>query len=232
MKQVVTDIFISEGLRSANVYLIRSSGGLTLVDTGMKGEADEIAAQIQGKGFTLEEVRNIVLTHGHGDHAGNAADLSERTEASILAHEAEAPFLDHTRPMPEPTMMRIMNKLGGSAFDYEPIKLMRRLKDEDRIRFLNGWHILHTPGHTPGSICLYEQDRHILICGDTLFNKNPVTGKTGVSASFPVLTQDKNKLVESLKRLSTLTIDVICFGHGDPLILKDCQEQIKALLIV
>jgi len=231
MKQVVTDIFISEGLQSANVYLIRSSGGLTLVDTGMKGEADEIAIQIQGRGFTLNEVRNIVLTHGHGDHAGNAAELSERTEASVLAHEAEAPFIEHTRSMPEPAMLRIMNKLGGSAFDYAPAKLGRRLKNEDRIRFLNGWRIMHMPGHTPGSICLYEQDRHILICGDTLFNKNPVTNKVGLSPSFPVLTWDKNKLQESLQKLSALTIDVICFGHGDPIIMKDSQDQIKALIV-
>jgi glyoxylase-like metal-dependent hydrolase (beta-lactamase superfamily II) len=230
MKQVVTDIFISEGLRSANVYLIRSGGGLTLVDTGMKGEADEIAIQIQGKGFVLNEVRNIVLTHAHGDHAGNAADLAERMGASVLAHEAEAPFIEQTSELPEPAMMKIVNRLGGSAFDYTPVKLMRRLKDEDRVRFLNGWRILHTPGHTPGSICLYEQDRHILICGDTLFNKNPVTNKMGLQPSYPVLTWDKNKLQASLQKLSTLTIDVLCFGHGDPLIQKDCQEQIKALI--
>jgi glyoxylase-like metal-dependent hydrolase (beta-lactamase superfamily II) len=115
MKQAVLDVFISEGLRSANVYLIRSSSGLTLVDTGMKDEADEIALQIQGRGFTLNEVRNIVLTHGHGDHAGSAAELSERTGAFVLAHEAEAPFIDGTRTMPEPTMLRIMNRLGGSS---------------------------------------------------------------------------------------------------------------------
>jgi len=231
MKQVVTDIFIFEGLRNANTYLIRSSGGLTLVDTGTKGDTDEIVAQIQGKGFTLEEVRNIVLTHGHGDHAGNAAELSERTGASVLAHEAEAPFIERTQSMPEPAMLRIMSKLGGSAFEYPPAKLMRRLKDEDRIRFLNGWRILHTPGHTPGSICLYEQDRHILICGDMLFNKNPVTNKLGLQPSFPVLTWDKNKLLESLQKLSKLTIDVICFGHGEPLIQKDAQEQIKVLVV-
>jgi glyoxylase-like metal-dependent hydrolase (beta-lactamase superfamily II) len=231
MKQAVLDVFISEGLRSANVYLIRSSSGLTLVDTGMKDEADEIALQIQGRGFTLSEVRNIVLTHGHGDHAGSAAELSERTGAFVLAHEAEAPFIDGTRTMPEPTMLRIMNRLGGSVFEFKPAKIGRHLKDEDRVRFLYGWRVLHTPGHTPGSICLYEQDRHILICGDTLFNKNPVTGKVGFQPSFPVLTYDKDQLRESLRRLSTLTIDVICFGHGDPLIMKDCQEQIKELIV-
>lgn len=231
MKQAVMDVFISEGLRSTNVYLIRSSGGLTLVDTGMKDEADEIALQIQDKGFILNEVRNIVLTHGHGDHAGSAADIAERTGAFILAHDAEAPYIERASPMPEPAMLKIANKLGGPALEFKPAKVGRHLRDDDRIRFLYGWRTLHTPGHTPGSICLYEQDRHILICGDTLFNRNPVTGKMGLAPSFPMLTWNKEKLKESLEKLSALTIDVILFGHGDPLIMKDAQEQIKELAV-
>ena len=230
MKQVVSDIFLPRRLHGANVYIIRSSGGYTLVDTGVKGEADEIISQIENQGFSLKEIRTIVLTHAHGDHAGNAAVLSERTGASVLAHEADAPFIERTRTVPKPAMLRFMNKLGGAAFDYPATKLMRRLKDEDRIRFLNGWRVLHTPGHTPGGICLYEQDRHILICGDTLYNKNPVTNKVGLSPSFSALTWDKDKLMESLQKISRLRIDVICFGHGDPLIMKDCQEQIKTLI--
>jgi glyoxylase-like metal-dependent hydrolase (beta-lactamase superfamily II) len=231
MDQFVPDVYLIEGLRSANVYAISSDSWLTLVDTGLKNEADKITAQLQGGGFSLSKIRNIVLTHAHGDHTGSAAELARRSGANILAHDVEADYIEQTRPMPSPPgSMRLFGWLTRRFFKSEPCKVDRRLQNDDILRFLPGWHVLHTPGHTPGSICLYESQRRILICGDTLFHKSPMTGKPGLRPSPPFLTLDKIRLQESLKKLAALPADVICFGHGEPIIMKDAQEQIGALL--
>jgi glyoxylase-like metal-dependent hydrolase (beta-lactamase superfamily II) len=231
MNQVVPDVYLIEGLRSANVYALVSDGWLTLVDSGLKNEADKIAGQLQEGGFALSKVRNIVLTHAHGDHTGSAAELAKRSGANVMAHESDADFIEQTRRMPSPPgLMRLVNWLSGSFFKSKPCRVDRRLVEGDTLRALSSWQVLHTPGHTPGSICLYESQQRILICGDTLFHKNPMTGKAGLQPSLSFLTLDKAQLRDSLRKLSALPVDVICFGHGEVLVMKDAQKQIEALL--
>jgi glyoxylase-like metal-dependent hydrolase (beta-lactamase superfamily II) len=105
----------------------------------------------------------------------------------------------------------------------------RPLDDGEVIEPLGEMHVIHTPGHTPGSICLYQPQRRILFCGDALFNANPVTGRPKLQLPGPSVNVDSAQARQSVRKLSELPVDVLCPGHGEP-ILDGAGEQIRALL--
>jgi len=85
------------------------------------------------------------------------------------------------------------------------------VKDSDLLPYSGGVHIVHTPGHTPGSICLFLPKSRVLIAGDTIINN-----KDRLSRPIP-LRSNRDEAEESLKKLAHLDFDVCCFGHGPPL---------------
>jgi glyoxylase-like metal-dependent hydrolase (beta-lactamase superfamily II) len=155
MRQIVPNVYMMENLSVSNVYLIVSSRGLFLVDSGLPGEADQIVDQMQEKAYALSDLRIIVLTHAHGDHAGNAAALAARSGAQVLAHVNEPSYVEQD----ESTM---------STTPARSCQVDRILQDGDVIEALGGLRVIHSPGHTSGSICLYRPERQILFCGDVL----------------------------------------------------------------
>ena len=232
MQLVVSDVYLMEGLRGANVYLLNSGNSLTLVDSGLGREADLIIAQIQDAGYALSSLHTIVLTHAHGDHTGGAAELARCTGARVLTHREEAPYIEMTKPLPTASLFqRVMLWLGDKIMlKNSPCRVDRHLEDGDTVEALGGMQVIHTPGHTPGSICLYHAERKILFCGDALFNANPMTGKPGFRLPVPVATLDNTQARDSVERLSNLAVEVLCCGHGEP-ILEKAGEKIKALLM-
>ena len=81
LRQVVSNVYSIEGLRGANVYLLVSDKGLTLVDSGLAADVERIAAQLLEAGYALSDLHSIVLTHAHGDHTGGAVELARRSGA-------------------------------------------------------------------------------------------------------------------------------------------------------
>jgi glyoxylase-like metal-dependent hydrolase (beta-lactamase superfamily II) len=233
MRQIIPDVYLIEDLRSdsGNVYLLVSGEGLTLVDSGLAGAADQIVAQLQEAGYAISELRAIVLTHAHGDHMGSVAELARRSGAQVLAHQDEMPYIEQAKTMPGASpFQRLMNWLGDrTILKRSPCKVSRPLQDGDVIEALGGLQVIHTPGHTPGSIALYQPERRILFCGDIFFNKNPMTGKEGLQLSLPLFTLDVAQVRESVRRLATLPVEVLCFGHGEP-IVEGAGERMQALL--
>lgn len=220
-----------EGLRSANVYLLVSDEGLTMVDSGLAGEAGHIVAQIEGAGYPLQALRSIVLTHWHGDHTGNAAELARRSGAQVVAHREEAPLIDNSQPLPSSSFgQRLLNVLGDHVLlRRAPCTVDRPVEDGDVLDALGGIRVLHTPGHSPGSICLYHPERQILFCGDVLFNEHPISGKRGLGRHMRALTLDNAQARDAVAKLPAEALEVLCCGHGEP-ILTGAGEQIQELL--
>jgi len=233
MRQIVPDIYMVEGLRadSGNVYLLVSGEGLTLVDSGLAGAADQIEAQLREGGYRLSDVRAIVLTHAHADHMGSVAELARRSGAQVLAHQEEIPYIEQAKSMPGASpFQRLMNWLSDrTIMKRSPCKVSRPLQDREVIEAPGGLQVLHAPGHTPGSIALYQPERRILFCGDVFFNKNPMTGKEGLQLSLPLFTLDMRQARESARKLAALPVEVLCFGHGEP-ISEGANEKTWALL--
>jgi glyoxylase-like metal-dependent hydrolase (beta-lactamase superfamily II) len=231
MHEVTTGILRINGLRAANVYVIVSAEGLTLVDTGLAHEAERILSQLKAAGHEPSAVRNIILTHAHDDHAGGAASIAGLTGARVLAHREEIPFIEQTIPRrPKSRLLGIFSRITGRMMPRSaPCGVDVALEDGGAIEGADGYRVVHTPGHTPGSLCLYHPGRRILFCGDALFNRHPITGRRGLREPIRMFTADPEKARDSIRKLSKLNVEQLFCGHGEP-ILVDAGRQIENLL--
>jgi glyoxylase-like metal-dependent hydrolase (beta-lactamase superfamily II) len=231
VRQVVPHVYLMEGLRGGNVYLLLSGRRLTLVDSGIAGDAARIVAQLQRAGYALSQLDSIVLTHVHGDHTGSAAELADRSGARVLAHRDEVPYIEQTKSLPAASFVQRLLYWLSRRILFRPSfwKVDRPVEDGDEIEALGGMRVIHTPGHTPGSMCLYQPERRILFCGDALFNENPITGRRGLRLPIRLVTLDNAQARDSVGKLSMLAVQVLCCGHGEP-ILAGANEKMKALL--
>jgi glyoxylase-like metal-dependent hydrolase (beta-lactamase superfamily II) len=231
MLEIVPKIYLIENLRGGNVYLVTEGSDFLLIDTGLSSDFNEIQNQIKGAGFRLNDLKYILLTHTHGDHAGNAARLVEQSNAVVCAHALEVPYIEGTAALPARSRFRRFFMQFGEKvlFKHPYVKVSQVLEDEEAIHFGEKLEVIHTPGHTPGSISLFQREQHVLFCGDIFFNQNPLTRKSKLQLAPPMLTLDAAQLLDSVRKLLTYPFEIICFGHGQP-IMDQAQERISGLL--
>lgn len=187
---------LNVGWNGTNCYIIYDigSGEASVIDPG--GEAGRIIAFINEKKL---KVKNIFLTHGHFDHILGVQQLKEATGARLVVHEADAVCLRDTHAA-------LYNSLMPEPFRVAKPDIL--LKGGERT-LVNGVEMLfvHTPGHSPGSMCLFMSN--VLFSGDTLF------ADTIGRSDFP--TSDPAALAESLRNLYALNRDFVVYpGHGEP----------------
>lgn len=141
-----------------------------------------------------KDLEYIILTHFHEDHTLVTPIIKKETNAEVLIHELDAGFLDFK---PDRKLK------GGEILNLGDCELK----------------VIHTPGHTPGSICLYEEKSKVLFSGDTIFPNGGV-GRTDL------LGGNTQQLIESVERLCELDVKVLYPGH-DEVTDKNVNEQIK-----
>jgi glyoxylase-like metal-dependent hydrolase (beta-lactamase superfamily II) len=168
-----------------SAYILVRGGEAAIVDTGVGGSADDIEASLAALGLEWSAVGSLILTHRHDDHAGSATEVLERA--------AEAMGYAGAEDIPAITVPRPLNPVG----------------DGDRVFDLE---IVTAPGHTAGSICVFDPVGGILVAGDAL----------GTDAGAPTLpgaqfSDDMDEARRSVAKLGALTFETLLVGHGDPI---------------
>ena len=217
--EIIPNVHRIPGVSGVNVYLLLGRT-LTLVDTGMPGSAEAILDYVRGLGRTLADLTRIVITHHHVDHVGSLAALKEWTQALALAHPADAPYIAGERPRRKRLFSPRMPLLSSS--ELVPVDVP--MEDGHALDVLCGATVVHVPGHTPGSVALHFPVERLLIAGDAI-------DRRGNRLSTPVepFTDDIEQAIASIRRLATLDFDVLCPGHGDPIIGR-AAEQVREML--
>lgn len=150
--------------RSVNLFLLLGEQ-ITLIDSGVAGAEAQIFDYLAGLGRRPEEIATLILTHSHPDHIGAARTIKALTGCTVLAHPAEREWIEDTelqqqqRPVP-----------GFNTLVAGPVIIDRTLDEGERLVLAPGWtlEVLHTPGHSRGSISLWERETRILITGDAI----------------------------------------------------------------
>jgi glyoxylase-like metal-dependent hydrolase (beta-lactamase superfamily II) len=170
-----------------NIWLVGDESDVVIFDAAHS--AEPIVAAVRGRNVVA-----VVCTHGHNDHVTVAPELGETLDAPVLLHPADDVLWQMTHP--------------GKSF---------RTVSDDEVLSAAGFelHALHTPGHSPGSVCWYAPELGAVFSGDTLFSGGP--GATGRSFSdFPTILQSISG------RLGSLPADTVVYtGHGDTTSIGD-----------
>lgn len=212
-----------DGLGIGRAYMVVEADRVTLVDTGLRGSADRVLRAVEAAGRKPADVRQIVVTHHHADHVGSLAELAERTGALVLVHSLDAPVVRGDEPAPGPSSGGLLKPLLKRANrPAPPARVDRELADGDEIDCLGGMLVVHTPGHTPGSISLYSRARRLLFCGDAAANT------FGLRPPIGWFTEDAAAARDSIRKLAALDVDLALFGHGRP-ITREAMVRLRRL---
>jgi hydroxyacylglutathione hydrolase len=198
-----------------NAYVLAARGPAgekdrcILVDPGDEG--GRILAFLDGRGLTP---LCIVATHGHLDHTAAIPDILEAfasrgIDVPIAAHPLDAGYFGDRAEKTNRGLFTAIRALGYFTSYWRPIPEVRILLSDGDAIIGSAYRVIHTPGHTAGSVCLYDEASGILVSGDTLFRDG--VGRTDGPDS------DGAALEASLARLLALPPGTKVFpGHGEP----------------
>ena len=191
-------MIVGEGLCS-NIYVIGKDRA-TVIDTGVGNRANPIWPQLEEIGIGPGNLRNIIITHAHHDHASGTFILLDRSDPKVFIHSRDTKY--------------IATHFGNALVKVE----------EGDVIETELWplQVIWTPGHTEGGMCLYAKDQGILFSGDTVFSDGYFGRSDGESG-------DHQTLIHSIKKLTKLNVNIMLAGHGTP-VLAGASENIKLAL--
>jgi len=210
--EIVPGVHTIDSLGVGRAYLAIDADRVTVIDTGLKGSAERVLRAVEAAGRKAQDVRQIVISHHHADHTGSLAELAERTGAQVMVHALDAPIVRGERPPPGPSSGGLLKPLlARMSRPASAARVDRELADGDEIDALDGMRVVHTPGHTSGSVCLYCPKRRLLFTGDAAANTSGLRGPVGW------FTEDMARAKESIRKLAALDFEAVFFGHGRPI---------------
>jgi glyoxylase-like metal-dependent hydrolase (beta-lactamase superfamily II) len=202
--------------------IVDEKNGTTLVDTGLPHQTEAIGAALVEAGIGVRGLRRIIFTHQDLDHVGSGAALVRQSGARVLAHPADAPYINGSiRPLKpslemleqRPHMREVMERLESVGVDEQ-------VENGSRLDLAGGTQVIFTPGH----ISLYLEGSKFLIAGDA------VTAEGGyLNGPNPSATLDMRTAIQSVKRPADLDIDTIVCYHGG-VVSEDANGQLRRVL--
>jgi len=199
--EIIKDIFIVGGpditdSRDGCVYLL-NLGELVLIDTGAGWSVDKIINNIEKLGIDCKNISKILLTHCHIDHIGGVPEIKKRFGSKIYIHKLDAPPLETGDP--------ILTAANWYQTQFPPTAIDVKFRSQEEILEIAGQKLicLHTPGHTPGSICIYldKYGKRILFAQDL---HGPLIEEFG---------SNLGDWDHSTQKLLSIDADILCEGH-------------------
>lgn len=234
MQQISEHVYgVMTRMSYVNFYVIAHGATLAIVDTGFnKSDIDRLASELQAQGWSMEQIKHILLTHAHPDHIGGLAALQERSNAHTSIHRLDAPIVRGSQPQiftaPEHrglfgTLMVNMATSANAALT--PARVDTELNgDEVLVDVLPGLEVVHLPGHSHGQCGFWLRDEGVLIGGDVMFHL-----PWGLSRPPRAFSPDWEAVTESIRRVAAFEPTVLCLGHG-PVVKGNIRDKMAHLL--
>ena len=191
---------------------------LTLIDAGLPGSRRPLERYLRRIGRSIDELERIICTHGHPDHIGGVRELAAGG-ADVLIHPddlagLEVTFRDALRARSRGPLLHYLTPHPGDTV---------AITGGDELPVLGGLTVIHTPGHTPGSVCLWSSRHRVLFTGDVL---QVIRGRLTYASS--VFSHDYAAARKSVARLAELDPVLIATAHYRPW-TADCQATLAGL---
>jgi glyoxylase-like metal-dependent hydrolase (beta-lactamase superfamily II) len=210
------------GVRGAQAYLYQGREGVAVIDPGYTGSFKAILRFVAEQ--QVGTIDWVILTHHHIDHAGTAFALCQATGARLAVHQADAPYLKAaSRPRERMTFWGLTDVLPSRMASYIVSSAAGEARLLEHGETIAGLIVVHVPGHTPGSICLYSAAESALFLGDVLNNER------GVRTPPWTVNHSHHEARLAPQRLGALRYERACFGHG-PEILNGADQRVGAFL--
>jgi len=215
-----------------NPYLIQLEGGYLLIDTGWNTEEvfNSLKEQLAEIGISLEDIKQILITHIHRDHYGLVGKLKQLSQAEITTHYADKELIEsryinlenllqqvgklpHSHGLPQDELSELKRASMGMLKYVSPTMPDVMLQGSETIstRLFN-FQVIWTPGHSPGHICLYEPVKKVLFSGDHLLPTiSPHIGFHPQSSKNPL-----GDYINSLNKIKQLDVNLVLPGHEKP----------------
>lgn len=211
MRVLFPGVLMLEKTWGCNIYLLAGSEP-TIVDAGFPLDGRRLLKALGGS-----RPYAMVATHYHIDHVGAMARVKGRYGTPVWAHSLDAPVMEGTEPYQVYRLDRVRAayyRALAPLYRYEHVSVERRLEDGDELPVHGGLRVVHLPGHTSGSVALYDRERKMLFSGDTLRNERGV-----LEGPPPQFTPDVEESFRGIReKLLPLEFEVLLPGHGEPII--------------
>ncbi len=210
-----------------NFYLIEDGGKLSLVDAGTPRDWDLFVGTIERLGRLLSDLEGLLLTHAHSDHTGFAERARTTAQTTVWIHGADAGVAKSGKRGKNDGKVRsyllraefyrtLFSLLRRGAGKIIPIREVSTFADGEALDVPGHPRAVHVPGHTPGTAALLLEERRVLLTGDALATRNPLTGRMGPQIMPSGLNVDTQEALRSIDVLEGIRADVILPGHGEP----------------
>jgi len=218
------DLTIHAGDRKMTIHptVLHGPEGWVLVDTGMPGSRPLIDKLVQEAGIPETDPSAILLTHQDIDHIGGLPSyLTDRADRPLVyAHEEDRGAIDGEKPMLKVTAERLESLLRAmadpvrKAFESAYLRptrpnVSRTFTDGEKLPYGGGLVVIHTPGHTPGHVCLYHEASKTLIAGDAM-----TVADGELRGPNPAVTPNLPEAIASLGKLGSFDIETVICYHG------------------
>ncbi|WP_370614024.1 MBL fold metallo-hydrolase [Mumia qirimensis] len=208
---------------STACYLVETDDHLLLVDAGLPAFASDLDRVLRIIGRTTDDVRHVLLTHGHFDHLGLARRLEE-SGAQVWVHRGDRHIAEHpyryepgrprlVYPFRHPrSLPHLASMVGAGALWVRGVSAPRTYDEE--LPFGDLVKVVPTPGHTDGHVAILLPDRDAVATGDALVTLDPYTGRTGPRIVARAGTHDAGGAVRSLDAIAATGARTVLPGHG------------------
>ena len=217
-----------------NAFLLRTVAGAILIDTGLPGSEKKVELALRANGLGWSDLKLIVVTHGHIDHAGAAKRIQALSGAPVLLHEQDRAYCLGTPPLLKPTgifgrLFLLTGAIEEPFETFEPNIVLTDGKPLDLREFGVSGYAMHTPGHTPGSLSVLLEDGVAfagdlaasgILLGGLMFRKQP---------KRPPFEETPHEAATSLELLLAKGATTFYVGHGGPLNMDIVRRHIKRL---
>lgn len=220
------------GGQAFNATVIWDEQDVVLIDTGLPMMQTVIKSALEELSIPFERLNTVIITHHDTDHLGSLPEILKMTtqKITVLAHETEKLYIEGKEHLlvkvekPIQSLPPAQQEERRQAYlNRQTVTVDRALVDGESLPYCGGIVIIHTPGHTPGHLCLYHKPSKTVIVGDATVAE---AGK--LQGPSPIFTVDMQEAKQSLKKLLEYELEQIICYHGG-LVKENVREQLQAV---